>query len=77
MRTAAVPPARQCTSHSARQGFTRGAIAAVGTFGLLLASARTSMSQVPAEPPGRWEFRIPVGGLVPTGGSAGVSRTPT
>ena len=67
MRTAAGFSALQCTSRSARQGFTRGTLAAVGTLGLLLASARTSTAQAPAEPTGAWEFRVPSGGLVPTG----------
>jgi hypothetical protein len=34
---------------------------------VLLSSARTSVAQVPAEPTGGWEFRVPAGGLVPTG----------
>jgi hypothetical protein len=67
MRTAAGSSAFQSTSRSARRGFTRGTLAAAGTLGLLLASARTSAAQVPAAPTGAWEFRVPSGGLVPTG----------
>ena len=67
MRTAARFSALQSTSRSARQGFSRGTLAAVGALGLLLALARTSMAQAPAEPTGAWEFRVPAGGLVPTG----------
>jgi hypothetical protein len=67
MRTAAAFSAFQCTSRSARRGPTRQTLAVVGTLGLLLASARTATAQVPAEPSRAWEFRVPTGGLVPTG----------
>ena len=67
MRAAAGFSAFPCTPRSARQRSTRGTLVAVGTLGLLLASAPTAAAQAPAEPTGAWEFRIPSGGLVPTG----------
>jgi hypothetical protein len=67
LRTAAGYSALQCTSRSARQGSTRGTCVIIGTLGLLLAAARTSTAQRPAEPTRAWEFRVPAGGLVPTG----------
>lgn len=39
----------------------------VGTFALLLASARTSAAQSTLEPRSQWEFRAPSGAMVSTG----------
>jgi hypothetical protein len=63
MRIAAGSPVPQRTPRSARRGLTRAMLAAVGTLGLLLVPARTSTAQTA----GGWEFRVPSGGLLPTG----------
>jgi hypothetical protein len=57
----------QRSSRTARQRRTHRTLAAAGTLGLLLAPARTSAAQAPAASTEAWEFRVPSGGLVPTG----------
>jgi hypothetical protein len=67
MRIAAGSPVPQHTPHSTRRSLTRRTLTVVGTLGLLLVPARAAMAQPPAAPSRAWEFRVPSGGLVPTG----------
>ena len=75
-------PVAQRASRASRRVLTRSALIAGGTLGMLLASARTADAQTSPEQEARtapqqrtgWEFRIPSGGLIPTGAQRGVLK---
>ena len=72
--TAATPAASRPARHTPRRVSSRWAAAAalalpaVGALGVLLGAPRAADAQTFPVQPAKWEFRIPVGGLVPTGG---------
>jgi hypothetical protein len=71
---AAAPAARRPARHTTRGIASRWAVTvalvlpAVGALGVLLGAPRAADAQTFPVQPAKWEFRIPVGGLVPTGG---------
>ncbi|MDB4883030.1 MAG: hypothetical protein JWL95_1796 [Gemmatimonadetes bacterium] len=64
--TSAVSVERRA-SRVGRHRYTRAALIAVGTLGMLLASTRTSAAQTSAPQTSTWELRVTSGAFVPTG----------
>ena len=60
-------PARHTTRGPPGRWVVVAALAAAGTLGVLLGAPGAAEAQTSPVEPGKWEFRIPSGGLVPTG----------